>query len=47
MGARFAEVPIRFEERRAGESTFNSKIMLAGLAAPWRLLIRQPPVKLL
>ena len=46
MGARIVEVPIRFEERRAGVSTFNSKIMLAGLVAPWRLLLRQPPVKL-
>jgi dolichol-phosphate mannosyltransferase len=46
MGARIVEVPIRFEERREGVSTFNSKIMLAGLVAPWRLLLRQPPVKL-
>lgn len=45
LGARFAEVPIQFEDRRAGTSTFNSKIMLAGLAAPWRLLLSQPPVK--
>lgn len=28
---KFAEVPILFEERRAGKSTFNAKIMLAGL----------------
>ncbi len=34
-GCRFAEVPILFEERRAGESTFNVKIMLAGL---WSVL---------
>jgi dolichol-phosphate mannosyltransferase len=34
-GCRFAEVPILFEERRAGESTFNAKIMLAGL---WSVL---------
>ena len=30
-GCRFAEVPILFQERRAGQSTFNFKIMLAGL----------------
>ncbi len=30
-GCTFAEVPILFEERRAGESTFNLKVMLAGL----------------
>jgi dolichol-phosphate mannosyltransferase len=47
MGARIVEVPIMFEERRAGTSTFNSKIMLAGLAAQWRLLLRQPPVRIL
>lgn len=44
VGARFAEVPIEFEDRRAGHSTFNSKIALAGLAAPWRLLLTAPPV---
>jgi dolichol-phosphate mannosyltransferase len=30
-GCTFAEVPILFEERRAGQSTFNARIMLAGL----------------
>jgi dolichol-phosphate mannosyltransferase len=44
VGARFAEVPIHFEDRRAGRSTFNSKIALAGLVAPWRLLLSAPPV---
>lgn len=39
-GARFAESPILFEERRAGTSTFNRKIMLQGLLAPWRFLGR-------
>lgn len=43
-GATFAEVPILFEERRAGHSTFNSKILVAGLAAPWRLLVQPPMV---
>ncbi len=46
-GARFNEVPILFEERRAGTSTFNSKIMLAGLGAPWRLLLSRPAVRML
>jgi len=44
-GARFAEVPIVFEERRAGTSSFNSKIMLAGLGAPWRLVFARPAVR--
>lgn len=43
-GATFAEVPILFEERRAGHSTFNSQILVAGLAAPWRLLLQPPMV---
>lgn len=45
LRARFTEVPILFEERRAGRSTFNSKILLAGLAAPWRLRLRPAPVR--
>lgn len=32
-GFRFKEVPILFEERRAGQSTFNAKIMLQGLTS--------------
>lgn len=40
-GARFAEVPILFEERRAGQSTFNLRIMLAGLAAVIRFRFRK------
>lgn len=47
MDARIAEVPILFEERRAGRSTFNSKILLAGLTAQWGLMLRQPPVRIL
>lgn len=46
-GARFAEVPIVFEERRAGKSSFNSKILLAGLGAPWRLVLGRPAVRTL
>ena len=34
---RIAEVPILFEERRSGKSTFNSKIMFAGLWAVFKL----------
>lgn len=47
MRARMVEVPILFEERRAGTSSFNSKIMLAGLAAQWRLRFRPAPVRTL
>lgn len=45
MDASIAEVPILFEERRAGVSTFNSKIMVAGLLAPLRMAFRKPPVR--
>lgn len=44
LDARFAEVPIQFEERRAGKSTFNSKILMAGLAAQMRLRLQPAPV---
>ena len=44
LGARITEVPILFEERRAGKSTFNAKIMLAGLAAQFRLRLNPAPV---
>jgi dolichol-phosphate mannosyltransferase len=47
MGARVVEVPILFEERRAGQSTFNTKIMLAGLAAQLRLRLLPAPVRTL
>jgi dolichol-phosphate mannosyltransferase len=47
QGARIKEVPILFEERRAGQSTFNSKIMLAGLLAQLRLRLRPAPVRTL
>jgi dolichol-phosphate mannosyltransferase len=47
MGARMREVPILFEERRAGSSTFNSKIMMAGLLAQIRLRLRPAPVRTL
>lgn len=47
LGARMREVPILFEERRAGSSTFDSKIMLAGLVAQIRLRLRPAPVRTL
>lgn len=40
-GCSFAEVPIQFEERRAGKSTFNARIMLAGLLAVVRYRFRR------
>lgn len=45
MGARFNEQPILFEERRAGKSSFNTKILLAGLASQFRLRLRPAPVR--
>jgi dolichol-phosphate mannosyltransferase len=44
-GGRIVEYPILFEERRAGSSTFNTRILLAGLAAQWRLRFRPAPVR--
>lgn len=44
LDARIVEVPILFEERRAGSSTFNSKILLAGLLAQFRLRFQPAPV---
>lgn len=40
-GLRFFEVPIIFEERRAGTSTFNWRIMLAGLFAVLKFRLRK------
>ncbi len=40
-GARFAEEAILFEERRAGESTFNARIMLTGLWSVVRFRLRR------
>lgn len=45
MGARITEMPILFEERRTGKSTFNSKIILAGLLAQPRLRLQPAPVR--
>ncbi len=44
LDARVSEVPILFEERRAGSSTFNSKILIQGLLAQLRLRFQPAPV---
>lgn len=36
-GARIAEVPIIFKERREGESKISSHIILEGIIAPWNM----------
>jgi dolichol-phosphate mannosyltransferase len=40
-GFSFAETPILFEPRRAGRSTFNTRILLAGLWAVLRFRLRR------
>ena len=40
QGCRFAEVPILFEPRRTGRSTFSTRIMLAGLWSVLRFRFR-------
>lgn len=45
LGAKIVEIPILFEERRAGHSTLTAKILAAGLLAPWRLRARPAPVR--
>ena len=40
QGCRFAEVPILFEPRRAGKSTFSTRIMLAGFWSVFRFRFR-------
>ncbi len=47
LGARVKEVPILFEERRAGTSTLNTRILLSGLLAQLRLRYQPPPVLIL
>jgi dolichol-phosphate mannosyltransferase len=41
----FDERPIMFEERRAGQSTFNAKIMLRSFAYVLKLRLRRSPEK--
>ncbi len=45
QGARIIERPILYEPRRAGRSTFNRKILIAGLLATLRFRFRKPPVR--
>lgn len=40
-GARIAEVPIIFVERREGASKMSARVMLESLVMPWRLLLRR------
>jgi len=40
QGVTFAEVPIQFRSRRGGESKITSHIVIEGVLAPWRLLLR-------
>jgi dolichol-phosphate mannosyltransferase len=40
-GARFAEFPIIFQEREAGNSKFSRRIMLEGARFPWKALGRR------
>ena len=40
-GLRICEAPIWFEERRAGDSTFNWRILLSGFCAVWRFRFRK------
>ena len=39
-GARIAEVPIIFVERRQGQSKLSSNVLLESLIMPWRLTLR-------
>lgn len=47
LGAIVKEVPILFEERRAGQSTLNTQILVAGLIAQLRLRLNPAPVRML
>jgi dolichol-phosphate mannosyltransferase len=47
LEARVREVPILFEERRAGQSTFTTQILIAGLLAQLRLRLQPAPVRTL
>ena len=39
-GFTVVEIPIRFEERRAGESKMSFAVQLESAAVPWRLRLR-------
>ena len=40
-GARVAEVPITFVERRLGESKLSKAVLLESALTPWRLIARR------
>ena len=40
-GAKTKEFPIFFEERSGGESKMSSSIILEGITAPWKIIIRE------
>jgi dolichol-phosphate mannosyltransferase len=40
-GARIAEVPITFVERRLGESKLSGAIIVESVLTPWRLIARK------
>ena len=40
-GARVAEVPITFVERRQGESKLSRGVILESVWTPWRLVARR------
>ena len=42
-GARIAEIPIRFVERRHGASKLSANIVYEGLIEPWRIRLRPSP----
>lgn len=44
LGGRMVEVPILFEPRRAGQSTFNARIALQGLTRVIKFRLRPAPI---
>src|SRR6476469_8439375 len=42
-GLRIGEVPIIFIERRMGQSTLSSNVLIESLIMPWRLVLRSRP----
>ena len=42
LGARIAEVPITFVERRQGQSKMSTRVMLESALTPWRLVATGP-----
>jgi dolichol-phosphate mannosyltransferase len=42
-GARFAEVPIIFRNRKEGESKLSNHIIAEGILAPWKMIFKHRP----